>query len=50
MSAPLQTIVALTVVALALAWLIRRALRSRKNPGCNCSGCPTGKLKPRHRD
>ena len=29
-----QTIVALIVVALAMIWLVVRALKKRKNPGC----------------
>ncbi|MSU22262.1 MAG: FeoB-associated Cys-rich membrane protein [Opitutus sp.] len=34
MSPPLQSIVALAVVALAATWLVRRALAKKKNPGC----------------
>jgi hypothetical protein len=34
MSAELQTILALVVVVLAAAWLVRRGLAKRKNPGC----------------
>ncbi|HTO03317.1 MAG TPA: FeoB-associated Cys-rich membrane protein [Opitutus sp.] len=29
-----QTIVALIIVALAMTWLVVRALQKRKNPGC----------------
>ena len=34
MSPQLQTILALVVVAVAVAWLILRALAKRRNPGC----------------
>lgn len=34
MSPTLQSILALVVVALAAAWLVRRAIAKRKNPGC----------------
>jgi hypothetical protein len=34
MSAELQTILALVVVAFATVWLVRRGLAKRKNPGC----------------
>ncbi|MDP3069695.1 MAG: FeoB-associated Cys-rich membrane protein [Opitutaceae bacterium] len=46
MSAEFQTIAALVVVALAATWLIARAWRKHRNPGCggDC-GCPTDKLK-----
>ena len=38
MSPSLQTVVALAIVALAAALLIRSAFRKRRNPGCgdNC--------------
>jgi hypothetical protein len=39
----LQTIAALVVVALAAAWLIVRAVRKRKNPGC---GTDCGAVSP----
>jgi hypothetical protein len=46
MSPPLQTLVALVIVALAATWLVRRALAKKKNPGCggDC-GCATTGLK-----
>ncbi|MES2694282.1 MAG: FeoB-associated Cys-rich membrane protein [Verrucomicrobiota bacterium] len=45
MSADLQTIAALVVVALAATWLIARALAKRRS-GCGGGcGCPTEKLK-----
>ncbi len=46
MSAEFQSIAALLIVALAATWLIARAVRQRKKPGCggDC-GCPTEKLK-----
>jgi len=34
MSSQLQSIVALAIVVLAAAWLARRALAKRRNPGC----------------
>lgn len=34
MSPTLQSILALVVVAFAAAWLVRRAIAKRKNPGC----------------
>jgi hypothetical protein len=48
MSADLQTIVALGVVAIAVSWLTLRSLAKKKNPGCggDC-GCPTSDLKAR---
>jgi hypothetical protein len=46
MTPPLQTLVALVIVALAAAWLLWRALGKKKSPGCggDC-GCPTDELK-----
>lgn len=48
MSPTLQTILALAVVALAAAWLVRRSLAQRKHPGCgdDC-GCPAIEVKAR---
>jgi hypothetical protein len=43
MSAELQTIAALLVVAAAATWLVLRALAKRKNPGC---GTDCGALSP----
>ena len=45
MSAQIQTVLALAIVAFAAAWLLRRALAKRRNPGCggDC-GC-AAKLK-----
>jgi hypothetical protein len=34
MSAQLQTIIALLLVALAVTYLVRSALKKRKSPGC----------------
>ena len=46
MSPTLQSILALAIVALAVIWLVRRALAKRKNPGCggDC-GCPSSEVK-----
>ena len=46
MSANLQTIVALTLVAIAASWLVLRAFAKKKNPGCggDC-GCPAQEFK-----
>jgi hypothetical protein len=48
MSAPVQSLVALALVALAATWLVLRALARKKNPGCggDC-GCPSSDLKAR---
>jgi len=50
MTSQIQTILALIVVAAAAAWLVRRSLAKRKNPGCggDC-GCPTDELKAKIR-
>jgi hypothetical protein len=37
MSAPLQTLLALTIVAIAAVWLTLRAMAKRRNPGCGGS-------------
>ncbi len=34
MSSPIQTILALAIVAIAAIWLLARAMAKRKNPGC----------------
>jgi len=46
MSPTLQTILALALVALAAAWLVRRSLAKRKHRGCggDC-GCPASEVK-----
>jgi hypothetical protein len=46
MSAELQTVAALVVVAIAAIWLIARSVSKRRKPGCggDC-GCPTQELK-----
>lgn len=46
MTSELQTFAALAVVAIAAAWLVRRGLAKKKNPGCggDCA-CPTDELK-----
>jgi ABC-type nickel/cobalt efflux system permease component RcnA len=42
----MQTIAALVLVALAATWLIRRAIRKRRQPGCgdDCA-CPASEVK-----
>jgi hypothetical protein len=42
MSAQTQTIIALAIVALAVALLVRGALRKKRHHGC---GCPANGLK-----
>lgn len=46
MSAELQSLIALVIVAIAAIWLVWRVVAKRKNPGCGgeCA-CPTEKLK-----
>jgi hypothetical protein len=46
MTAEIQTLIALALVAVAATWLVLRALAKKKNPGCggDC-GCPTDELK-----
>ncbi|MGA2446572.1 MAG: hypothetical protein ABSG50_14210 [Opitutaceae bacterium] len=39
MSSLWQTITALLIVALAAAWLVRRALVKRQQPGCGGGDC-----------
>ena len=39
MSATLQTIIALGLVAGAAAWLVWSAVRKRKSSGCGSEGC-----------
>ncbi|MEY2882209.1 MAG: hypothetical protein RLZZ15_4589 [Verrucomicrobiota bacterium] len=48
MSPPLQTLLALAVVALAAIWLARRALVKKKTTGCggDC-GCDAQKVTAR---
>jgi hypothetical protein len=41
MSSSWQTIVALVIVALAAAWLVRSAARKSRTPGCGSEGCGT---------
>jgi hypothetical protein len=43
MSAELQTVLALAIVALAIAGLVARAIRRRRNPGC---GSDCGAVSP----
>ena len=45
MTAEIQTLVALALVALAATWLVLRALAKKKNPACggDC-GCPSAKF------
>lgn len=40
MSAEIQSILALAVVALTACWLVRRALRHDPNRGCGGGSCP----------
>jgi hypothetical protein len=48
MSAELQTLAALLVVATTATWLVLRALAKRKTPGCGgCGSCPSTELKAR---
>ncbi|HXA79775.1 MAG TPA: FeoB-associated Cys-rich membrane protein [Opitutaceae bacterium] len=42
MSAQIQTILALAIVALAAGLLVRGALKKKKHSGC---GCPANELK-----
>jgi hypothetical protein len=42
MSAQIQTIIALAIVAIAVGLLVRGALQKKKHPGC-C--CPASELK-----
>lgn len=46
MTAEIQTIAALAIVATAAIWLVLRALAKRRNPGCggDC-GCESMQLK-----
>jgi hypothetical protein len=44
MSSSWQTIVALAIVALAAAWLVRSAVRKSRTPGCGSEGC--GAISP----
>ncbi len=47
MSAELQTLLALAVVALAAVWLVRRAFAKKKHPGCGSGcACPAPKFTP----
>jgi len=48
MTSLLQSILALAVVAIAAAWLVRRSFAPRKHPGCggDC-GCPADEVKAR---
>lgn len=39
MSSTLQTIIALAIVALAVAYLVRSALKKRRQPGCGNDSC-----------
>jgi len=46
MTAEIQTLLALAVVAVAATWLVLRTFAQRKQPGCggDCS-CPHNELK-----
>lgn len=50
MSPEIQTILALIIVAIAATWLVARAVKKRRNPGCasDC-GCPSTDLKAKVR-
>lgn len=60
MSAELQTLAALALVAAAAIWLVRRQFRRRSGrgccPGCNMAGCaddagnPSAKVPAENRD
>ncbi|MCQ2289183.1 MAG: FeoB-associated Cys-rich membrane protein [Muribaculaceae bacterium] len=41
----IQTVIALFIVALALAWTLMRIIKGTKNPSCNCGcdHCPSSK-------
>ena len=39
MSPPLQTIIALAIVAVTVAWLVWRSVSKKKNAGCGSEGC-----------
>lgn len=46
MTAEIQTLAALVVVAIAATALVWRALAKRKNPGCDGEcGCPSSEIK-----
>jgi hypothetical protein len=49
-SATLQTVVALAIVAATATWLVLRAVAKRKNPGCggDC-GCAAAEIKAKLR-
>lgn len=50
MSAEVQTVVALSIVAGTATWLVLRTMAKRKNPGCGgCGACPTSELKTKIR-
>jgi hypothetical protein len=52
MTPPLQTLLALFAVLAAAGWLLRRAVRQRRQPpGCggDC-GCPASEFKEQLRD
>jgi hypothetical protein len=50
MTAEIQTIIALALVAFAATWLVLRAIAKRKSPGCggDC-GCAASELKTKIR-
>jgi hypothetical protein len=39
MTPEVQTLIALTVVALVAVWLVRRAFRKERPPGCGGGAC-----------
>ena len=46
MTAEIQTLLALGLVAFAASWLVLRALAKKKHPGCGSDcGCATSELK-----
>ena len=46
MSSSFQTIAALAIVAVAVAWLLWRTLSKRNKPGCGGGcGCPASEIK-----
>jgi hypothetical protein len=46
MTAELQTVLALVIVAVAATWLVARTFGKQQKPGCGGGcGCPTEQLK-----
>jgi hypothetical protein len=47
MSADVQTVIALAIVAVVAALLVRSQFKKRKAPGCGAGCCPTDPFKKR---